>query len=324
MRWKHTAAITFALLLTASPIAISQNFLGLLPTDSLLGRDTAGTGQVESITLDDTLSFDGSKHLQRDALTGDVTSSAGSQATTIAGDSVALTTDTTGNYAAGDAEAGAALTGDSATSFFSAGTIELARGGTSASLSDPAGHRLLVWDDTNNVMEFQDGGTGLTTSATALDCDTPTTTAVGCIELATTAEATAMTDTSRAVTPEGLKYKPIYMCMKVGDETTAITTGTGKLTFYFPAAWTVTGVYAALTAQSTSGNPTFDINEAGTSILGANKLSIDANEDTSATAATGTSVSDASIAANAKMTIDIDTAGTGAKGPEICITGNPT
>src|SRR3990167_74115 len=41
--------------------------------------------------------------------------------------SVALGTDTTGNYAAGDAEAGAALTGDSATSFFSSGTIEDAR-----------------------------------------------------------------------------------------------------------------------------------------------------------------------------------------------------
>jgi hypothetical protein len=37
---------------------------------------------------------------------------------------IALGTDTTGNYAAGDAEAGAALTGDSATAFFSTGTFE--------------------------------------------------------------------------------------------------------------------------------------------------------------------------------------------------------
>lgn len=41
--------------------------------------------------------------------------------------SVALGTDTTGNYAAGDAEGGAATSGDSATSFFSTGTIEDAR-----------------------------------------------------------------------------------------------------------------------------------------------------------------------------------------------------
>jgi hypothetical protein len=58
---------------------------------------------------------------------GDITVSASGQTVVIDGDSVALTTDTTGNYAAGDGEAGNALTGDSATSFFSSGTIEDAR-----------------------------------------------------------------------------------------------------------------------------------------------------------------------------------------------------
>ena len=48
----------------------------------------------------------------------------------IATNAVALTTDTTGNYANGDAEAGAALTGDSATSFFTTGNIDVAQGGT--------------------------------------------------------------------------------------------------------------------------------------------------------------------------------------------------
>lgn len=67
-------------------------------------------------------------------LTGDVTGTGtGSFAATIAANSVALTTDTTGNYAAGDAEAGAALTGDSATSFFSSGTLEFGIGGTGLS-----------------------------------------------------------------------------------------------------------------------------------------------------------------------------------------------
>jgi len=46
---------------------------------------------------------------------------------------VTLTTETTGNYADGDAEAGAALTGDSATSFWSAGICEVARGCSGAS-----------------------------------------------------------------------------------------------------------------------------------------------------------------------------------------------
>jgi hypothetical protein len=56
-------------------------------------------------------------------------------AVTIQANSVALTTDTTGNYAAGDGEAGAATTGDSATAFFAAGTIEHERGGLEADVN---------------------------------------------------------------------------------------------------------------------------------------------------------------------------------------------
>lgn len=57
-------------------------------TDSLLGRDTAGTGNVENIGLNATLAMDGAGNLQRAALTGDVTASAGSNATTIANNAV--------------------------------------------------------------------------------------------------------------------------------------------------------------------------------------------------------------------------------------------
>lgn len=59
-----------------------------IPTDSLLGRDTASTGNVETILLNATLSMDGSGNLQRAALTGDVTAAAGSNATTIAANAV--------------------------------------------------------------------------------------------------------------------------------------------------------------------------------------------------------------------------------------------
>jgi len=57
----------------------------------------------------------------------------------IVADAVALTTDTTGNYAAGDGEAGNALTGDSATAFFDAGTIEHERGGLEADVNAYSG-----------------------------------------------------------------------------------------------------------------------------------------------------------------------------------------
>jgi hypothetical protein len=114
-----------------------------------------------------------------------------------------------------------------------------------------------------------------------------------------------------------------YFCIAVGDETTAITTGTGKVTFRMPFALTVTAVRASLTTASSSGTPTIDINEgagAGTSIL-STKLTIDANELTSTTAATAAVISDSALADDANITIDIDVAGTGAAGLKVWIFG---
>lgn len=109
----------------------------------------------------------------------------------------------------------------------------------------------------------------------------------------------------------------------LSDETTAITTGTNKATFSLPYAFTVTAVYATLNTVSSSGTPTVDINEAGATIL-STKLTIDANEKTSATAAAAAVISDASIAANAEIGFDIDVAGTGAKGLKVFIQGYRT
>lgn len=59
-----------------------------IATDKLLGRDTAGTGDVEQIGLGASLSFDGAGNIQRAALTGDVTAAANGNATTIANSAV--------------------------------------------------------------------------------------------------------------------------------------------------------------------------------------------------------------------------------------------
>jgi hypothetical protein len=102
------------------------------------------------------------------------------------------------------------------------------------------------------------------------------------------------------------------------DETTNLTTGNAKVTFRAPFAFTVHKIpRASLSTASSSGNPTCDINVGGSSILGANKLSIDANEKTSTTAATATTVATSSVSDDAEITIDIDTAGTGAKGLKV-------
>ena len=116
---------------------------------------------------------------------------------------------------------------------------------------------------------------------------------------------------------------PVELTVAVGDETTAITTGTAKVTFRIPFAMTVTVVRASLTTASSSGIPTFDINEGGTTIL-STKLTIDANEKTSTTAATAAVISDASLADDAEITIDVDVAGTGAAGPKITLIGYRT
>lgn len=111
------------------------------------------------------------------------------------------------------------------------------------------------------------------------------------------------------------------LMIAVSDETTAITTGTGKVTFRMPFALTLTAVRASLTTASTASGPvTVDINEGGATIL-STKLTIDDNEKTSTTAATPAVISDTALADDAEITIDIDTAGTGAKGLKVTLIG---
>jgi len=112
----------------------------------------------------------------------------------------------------------------------------------------------------------------------------------------------------------------LTMTVAVSDETTALTTGNAKLTFRAPYAMTLTQIPRSSVSQSSSsGLVTVDINEDGTSILGANKLSIDATEKTSTTAATPTTLADTSIADDAEITMDIDSAGTGARGLKVVL-----
>jgi hypothetical protein len=110
----------------------------------------------------------------------------------------------------------------------------------------------------------------------------------------------------------------------ISDEATAITTGTAKITMHAPFDFTLEDVIAGLTAVSTSGLPAFDINKAGASIF-ATTLTIDANEETSITATTAynftASAARIAFAKGDKITIDIDTAGTGAKGAKIYMLG---
>lgn len=136
------------------------------------------------------------------------------------------------------------------------------------------------------------------------------------------ANAAAQLVTLGAAKGDG-NYPTESLIIAVGDETTAITTGTAKVTFRMPYTFTLSAVRASLTTASSSGIPTVDINEGGVSIL-STLLTIDASEKTSTTAATAAVISDTSLADDAEMTIDIDVAGTGAAGLKVYLIGSRT
>ncbi len=101
---------------------------------------------------------------------------------------------------------------------------------------------------------------------------------------------------------------PESIIIAVGDEGTALTAGTAKITFRMPYAFTLTAVRSSVKTAPTGATLIVDINEGGTTIL-STKLSIDATEKTSTTAASAAVISDASLADDAEITMDIDQIG---------------
>ena len=112
---------------------------------------------------------------------------------------------------------------------------------------------------------------------------------------------------------------PVEVVLPCSDEATALTTGTANLTFRMPHAMTVTAVRASVGTAPTGSTLVVDINESGTSIL-STKLSIDATEKTSTTAATAAVISDSALADDAEITIDIDQIGSTIAGAGLKVT----
>jgi len=110
--------------------------------------------------------------------------------------------------------------------------------------------------------------------------------------------------------------------LAASDETTALTTGTAKMTFRMPHAMILTSVRASLTTAQASGSIfTVDINQSGSSVLGT-KITIDNTEKTSVTAATAATITTSALTDDAEITIDIDQIGNGtATGLKITLIG---
>lgn len=116
------------------------------------------------------------------------------------------------------------------------------------------------------------------------------------------------------------------IAIAVSDETTALTTGTGKVSFRMPYAFTLTDVRASVSTAATGGTLlTVDVNESGVTIL-STKLTFDASEKTTTTAATPRVISDTSLADDAEITVDIDAVGSTVAGAglKVYLIGYPT
>ena len=108
----------------------------------------------------------------------------------------------------------------------------------------------------------------------------------------------------------------------VGDETTAITTGTSKLTRRAPFSFTITDVRASLSTAQTSGALfTVNVKKNGTTIF-STKITLDNTERTSTTAAALPVLSTTALTSDDELTVDVDQVGDGtAKGLKVYLIG---
>lgn len=105
----------------------------------------------------------------------------------------------------------------------------------------------------------------------------------------------------------------------LGDETTAITTGAAKVTFRMPYGFTLTDVRGSLAVAGSSAT-IVNVKRNGGSIF-STKLQIDSGAKTSVGSVVPRVLADTSLADDAEITLDIDTAGTGAKGLKVTLIG---
>jgi|TARA_R100001530_G_scaffold413_3_gene623 hypothetical protein len=169
-----------------------------------------------------------------------------------------------------------------------------------------------------------DGGTGASTAAggaTALGVGTGDSPQFTGVELGHATDTSLTRASAGVLAVEGVSQAGVSgataalecIAIAVSDETTALTTGSAKVTFHMPYGFTLTEVQAGVTAAPTGASIIVDINEAGSTIL-STLITIDATEKTSQTAATPPVISDTALAAGALIEIDLDQVGSSVAG----------
>jgi hypothetical protein len=136
---------------------------------------------------------------------------------------------------------------------------------------------------------------------------------------ASAAAAEAWYDLMLGITSAAVPESIIIAC---SDESTALTTGTAKVTFRLPYNMTLQGIRASLTTAQTAGSLfTVDGNVGGVSLL-TTRVTLDNTETTSVTAATAPVLLTTALYSDNVITVDIDQLGDGtAKGLKVYLMG---
>ena len=202
------------------------------------------------------------------------------------------------------------------------GTIKELQSGDKIAVSD-----ISDVSATSRLLGRKTAGAGAIEELTGSDVttmlDASSESVAGKIEIATTAEIDTGTDTGRAMSPDqfaGSNRGKRIIQVKVFDDATALATGNGKAIFMIPAelnGMNLVDVEAFVTTVSSSGTPNVMIrNVTDSQDMLSTAITIDASEYTSLTATTApiinTSYDD--VATGDLIAIDVDGAGTGAKG----------
>jgi hypothetical protein len=98
-----------------------------------------------------------------------------------------------------------------------------------------------------------------------------------------------------------------------------LTTGTTKAYFDAPYAFTITSLSASVMTAPTGASVVVDVNEAGSTIMTTTKLSVAAGS-TNSVGSTAPVITDNAIAANARVTFDIDQVGSTIPGTWLIVT----
>lgn len=157
---------------------------------------------------------------------------------------------------------------------------------------------------------------------------TSTTLGLGSIELGHSSDTTLARSSAGNITVEGQTiYRaggsftgmPVEIVIACSDETTALTTGTAKVTFRMPHSMTLSSVRLNVNTAPTGAAIVVDMKEAGTTVF-STKPQIDATAKTSVGGAVPGVVSDTSLADDAEITINLDQVGATIAGKGLKVT----